>query len=93
MANHCSLTSPQETIDIILFEIFENEENNFNLSLSMQNEKILTCSLFGNENENVYFTKSQFKELLKLATLDNHFYFKLMVRFITKLMAWQWEVL
>ena len=48
---------------------------------------------FGNENEKVYFTKSQFKELLKLATLDNHFYFKLMVRFITKLMAWQWEVL
>ena len=53
-----------ETIDIILFEIFENEENNFNLSVSMKNEKILTCSLFGNENEKVYFNKSQFKELL-----------------------------
>ena len=65
----------QETIDIILFEIFENEDNNFNLSVSMKNEKILACSLFGNENEKVYFTKSQFKELLELATLDNHFYF------------------
>ena len=43
-------------MNIILFEIFENEENNFNLALSTENEKILTFSVFGNENKIVYFT-------------------------------------
>ena len=51
-----------ETINIILDCLFKDNE-------------FLDCSLFGNMDEIHCLSRSQFKELLELACLDNHFIF------------------
>ena len=51
-----------ETINIILNCLFKDNEH-------------LECSLFGDTNEIHSLKRSQFKELLELASLDNHFLF------------------
>ena len=64
----------QETIDIIISEIFENPQYS-NLIECFRNEKFFKCFLPDNESEISYFNKDQMKEFLELATLDNYFFF------------------
>ena len=66
----------QETLDIILFELFENPENSGNITLGENEKKLLICPLPGNvEEEVVYYDKETFRKLLELATLDSYFLF------------------
>ena len=66
-----------ETIDIILSEMFDNPNNSKFIETSefdIEN-KFFKCHLPGNENETYYFNKDQMRKLLELATLDNYFFF------------------
>ena len=66
----------KETIDIILFELFDNPENGSDIEFSdSTGEKLLVCQLLDRDDEICYFDKSAFRDLLELATLDNHFFF------------------
>ena len=64
----------KETIDTILFELFDNPENECNILLGENEEKLLECKLPGRD-ECVYLNRTAFKDFLELATLDNHFFF------------------
>ena len=64
----------QETIDIIISEIFENPQYS-NLIECFRNEKYFKCFLPDNESEISYFNKDQIREFLELATFDNYFFF------------------
>ena len=64
----------KETIDIIIYELFDNPENDSNILLNEKEEKVLECQLL-DRDEFCYFTKECFREFLELATLDNHFFF------------------
>ena len=65
----------KETIDIILFELFDNPENSSQICLSDSGDKFLKCNLFDNKTEECFYNRTAFKDLLELATLDNHFFF------------------
>ena len=66
-----------ETIDIIISEIFDNPLNSkFIETFEFDIEtKFFKCYLPGNENETYYFKRDQMRKLLELATLDNYFFF------------------
>ena len=68
-----------ETIEIILFELFDNPENDSNILLGSNEEKLLECKLFNRNGESCFYTRDAFKELLELATLDNHFFFNTVI--------------
>ena len=65
----------KETIDIIIFELFENPESVVSIDISESGEKFLSCQLLDNDNEICNFNKTAFRNFLELATLDNHFFF------------------
>ena len=65
----------KETIDIIIFELFDNPDNNLDFVLSESEEKLIACQLNDRDGETCYFGRSAFREFLELATLDNHFFF------------------
>jgi hypothetical protein len=52
-----------------------NETINIILNILFKDNEYLDCSLFGNTNDIHVLNRSQFKELLDLACLDNHFIF------------------
>ena len=65
----------QETIDIILFEIFDNPENEDNILFHDNGTKYFPCHLPDKPDEIFSFTKDHFKRLLELSCLDSYFFF------------------
>ena len=69
----------QETIDIIISEVFDNPEySNLTETLEVgldKSEKFFKCHLPDNEEQISYFNKSQLRKLLELSTLDSYFIF------------------
>ena len=65
----------QETINIIISEIFDNPEFCELLVDSENGEKLFECHMPDRETEMAYFNRKQFRKLLEMATLDNYFFF------------------
>ena len=64
----------KETINIILYEFFDNPENDSYIVLDKKEEKCIECRLFDND-EYCFYNRDNFRKLLELATLDSHFFF------------------
>ena len=64
-----------ETIDIILYELFDNPENVSNIVTTETGEKFVECRLFDNQEEWCCYNRDTFRKLVELATLDSHFHF------------------
>ena len=64
-----------ETIDIILYELFDNPENASNIVTTETGEKFVECRLFDNQEEWCCYNRDTFRKLVELATLDSHFHF------------------
>ena len=65
----------KETIDIILYETFENPENSGNILTLENGTTFFKCHMPDKKDEIKYFNKEDFKKLLELATLDSYFFF------------------
>ena len=53
-----------ETIDIILYELFENPENASNIIISETGDKFLKFPLFDNQDECSFYNKDTFRKLV-----------------------------
>ena len=62
-----------ETLDIIIYELFDNQENESRILLNHKDEKVLEC--LSDSGELVYFDRTSFRKLLELATLESYFFF------------------
>ena len=65
----------QETIDIILFELFDNPDNIESLTISEDGTKFVECHVPDKPDQVSLFNRDNFRKLLELATLDSHFFF------------------